>query len=118
MPYYLAIGVPEERILEGTPNDLLPFTEAFYIRQEIEDKQNWYSGMYTMNAVFVAISNALLGKKSKAKYFDKPIMQLEQETSKEIVTEETAKQQRENLLNMLKIMEINFNNSHKKDGEE
>lgn len=47
---------------------------------------------------------------------EKPILQEEKEKKKEeTLTEEEAKKQRENILNMLQIMQVNFNNTHKKD---
>ena len=116
LPQYLAIGVSEERIFDGTPNDLKPYMDAYKLKQEILDENMWRSNMYTLNAVYVAISMAFSGKKSKAKYMEKPILQEEKEKKKEeALTEEEAKKQRENILNMLQIMQVNFNNTHKKD---
>lgn len=90
--------------------------DAYKLNQEILDENMWRSNMYTLNAVYVAISMAFSGKKSKAKYMEKPILQEEKEKKKEeALTEEEAKKQRENILNMLQIMQVNFNNTHKKD---
>lgn len=90
--------------------------DAYKLNQEILDENMWRSNMYTLNAVYVAISMAFSGKKSKAKYMEKPILQGEKEKKKEeTLTEEEAKKQRENILNMLQIMQVNFNNTHKKD---
>lgn len=89
--------------------------DACKLKQEILDENMWRSNVYTMNAVYVAISMAFSGKKSKAKYLEKPILQTEKEKkTEENLTEDEAKKQRENVLNMLQIMQVNFNNTHKK----
>ena len=47
------------------------------MRQERVDYEMWMMGMYITNAVGVAVSNALNGKKSKAKYLKEPILRTE-----------------------------------------
>ena len=47
------------------------------MRQERVDYEMWIMGMYITNAVGVAVSNALNGKKSKAKYLKEPILKTE-----------------------------------------
>ena len=44
------------------------------MREEQLDYHMWLMGLYVTNAVGVAVSNALNGKKSKAKYLKEPIM--------------------------------------------
>lgn len=43
------------------------------------DYDMWIMGAYITNAVGVAVSNALAGKKSRAKYLDKPFSMKEEE---------------------------------------
>lgn len=47
------------------------------MKQERLDSNMWLMGLYVTNAVSVAVSNALNGKKSKAKYLKEPILQTE-----------------------------------------
>lgn len=39
-----------------------------------KDMLNWYSGMYTMNAVLNAIDKAFNGKSSQMEYVEQPIL--------------------------------------------
>lgn len=115
MPLYLSIGVSEERILDGTPEDLKPFLEAYNLRRIEADEQAWIHNQYTMIAVSVAVSRILVGNKARGKYPDKPFLQEQEEKAKEErITEEEAKKQRKNLLSMLQLMQINFENNHDK----
>lgn len=47
------------------------------MQEEQLDYNMWLMGMYVVNAVGVAVSNALNGKKSKAKYLSEPISRTE-----------------------------------------
>lgn len=117
LPFYLAIGVPEERIMDGTPKDLEPFKEAYRKKQMMDDEKAWRENQYNLLATSVAISRTLYGKKSKAKYIEKPFLQLEEENRQEEkdLTEKEKKNERNKLLAKLKIMQINFST---KKGEE
>ncbi|OUO77892.1 hypothetical protein B5F53_11800 [Blautia sp. An249] len=101
--------------MDGTPSDLKPFLEANRLKRKEEDELSWMHNQYTMVAVSVAVSRILLGKKAKGKYPDMPFMQKHEEKAKaqETITEEEAKKQRKNLLSMLQLMQINFENNHK-----
>ena len=44
------------------------------MQEEQLDYHMWLMGLYVTNAVGVAVSNALNGKKSRAKYLSEPIM--------------------------------------------
>ena len=77
------LGVSEERVLDGTPKDLEPFLDSYKLKQKSRDEEMWRMNQYTMLAVSVAVSRSLYGKKSKAKYLDKPILQIEEEKEKE-----------------------------------
>ena len=75
-------------------------------------------GMYVLSAVQTAVQNALHGRKSKAKYLDKPLLQTVAENKKldeENLTEEEKKKQRKLLLAKLQLMQANFELNHDKD---
>lgn len=69
----MTIGVSEEKFWDSTPNELKPYRKADEIRRKQKDYDMWMMGAYVTNAVSVAVSNALAGKKSRAKYLDKPL---------------------------------------------
>lgn len=70
MPYYLSIGVTEEKFWEGCPVDLEPYRIAEEKRIENMQIETWLSGRYTYEAVSIAIANGF-GKK-KYQYPDAP----------------------------------------------
>lgn len=115
----MSIGIAEERILDGTPEDLKPFLKADRMRRKARDEEAWLNNQYTMIAVSVAVQRSLYGKKSKIKYLEKPLSELSEEKEKqrikdENLTEEEKKQQRNNVLLMLQTMQFNFNKNHNK----
>ncbi len=73
------LGVDEERFWESTPVELEPYRKMDEMQQERIDYNMWLMGAYVTQAVGVAVSNALNGKKSKAKYFAKPFSAVERE---------------------------------------
>lgn len=82
---------------------------------EMEDEQAWIQGQYTLAAVMHGLTR-LDPKSKKSNYPDKPMLREQAEKRKEeYLTENDKKKQRENILNMLQIMQVNFNNTHKKD---
>lgn len=98
------------------PTKLKPFYEAYKIKKKMRDEEVWlfwgtygYSAFETVMAHFGA---GLAGKKSKAKYIDKPIMQKMEENNVEL-TEEQKKEKTEQLFMQLRLMEANFNLNHK-----
>ena len=115
LPEYLAIGVPEERIMDGTPNDLKPFSEAYSIKMKMEDERMWMQGQYFLFAIMHGMSR--LSKKGKnIDYPDKPILENQTEKPKEEnLTEDKKKREREKLLMSLQIMQSNFDRIHKKE---
>lgn len=115
MPEYLAIGVLEERIMDGTPNDLKPFSEAYSIKMKMEDERMWMQGQYFLFAIMHGMSR--LSKKGKnIDYPDKPILENQTEKPKEEnLTEDKKKREREKLLMSLQIMQSNFDRIHKKE---
>lgn len=107
----MAIGIGYEDFWNANPHIINIYIEAHKKQMEIQDEQNWVLGMYVMRAVEVAIDHCLRGKKSKAEYLDKPIFK-EVEEKQIPTTEEEKKAKTEQLFNMLRIMQTNFNNSN------
>ena len=108
MPYFLSIGVSKEEFLDSTPKDLECYHDAEIIREKRADRERWHMGMYNLNAFSVALSMALTGKKSKAKYMDKPLLEESNQIPDEELTEEQIKQERQKLLMALKVSQANF----------
>ena len=102
--------------MDSTPAELKPYLEAEKIRQKRKDAELWQAGIYQTSATFTAVANALMGKKSKAEYIKKPLLESEEEKKKQskILTEEEKKKQREALLASLQLMQANFEANHKK----
>ena len=65
-------------------------------------------GMYNLNAFSTALSVALAGKKSKAKYLEKPLLEHTDNVPDEELTEEQIEQERQKLLMALKVSQANF----------
>ena len=97
---YLSIGVPEEKFWDSTPYDLEPYLEAHKLRQEQSDIKSWQFNMYTMCAVQTAVANVLLGKKSKAKYFDKPFIEMVKKEKIQKELSEKEKRKRKTLIDI------------------
>ena len=104
--------------MDSTPAELKPYLEAEKIRQKRRDAELWQAGIYQTSATFTAVVNALMGKKSKAEYIKKPLLESAEEEEKKkqskILTEEEKKKQREALLASLQLMQANFETNHKK----
>lgn len=108
MPYFLSIGVSKEEFLDSCPVDIECYHEAEIIREKRADRERWHMGMYNLNAFSTALSMALAGKKSKAKYMDKPLLEQSEPIPDEELTEEQIKQERQKLLMALKVSQANF----------
>ena len=80
---FLSFGVSKEEFMDSTPNELKPYLEAHNILQRRTDAQMWQMGIYTLNAVSVAVSRALSGRKSHAEYMSKPMYMLTEEQQQE-----------------------------------
>lgn len=115
LPQHLAIGVPEERIFEGTPNDLKPFMDAYKLKQEMRDEEMWMQGQYMLMAISHVVSR--MGEKGKKiNYPDNPLLREHSEKmSEEITSELQIENERKKFLMSLQLMQINFDNNHKKD---
>lgn len=65
--------------MDSTPAELKPYLEAEKIRQKRKDAELWQAGIYQTSATFTAVANALIGKKSKAEYLKKPLLESAEE---------------------------------------
>lgn len=74
LPYYLALGVSRAEIDISNPVELKPYEDAQTLRMMQQDTMNWYSGVYTLNAMMAAIDKAFNGKRSKMEYTEKPLL--------------------------------------------
>lgn len=82
----MLIGVSEGHFWESSPKDLEPYVEADNMREKRLDQHMWLMGIYINNAVGVAVSKALSGSKSRAKYLERPFSEeafIEDRTPKE-----------------------------------
>ena len=102
--------------MDSTPAELKPYLEAEKIRQKRKDAELWQAGIYETSATFTAVANALIGKKSKAEYLKKPLLESAEEKRKQedILSEEEKKKQRNALLASLQLMQANFELNHEK----
>ena len=101
--------------MDSTPTELKPYLEAEKIRQNRKDAELWQAGIYETSATFTAVANALMGKKSKAEYLKKPLLESAEEG---ILSEEEKKKQRNALLASLQLMQANFELNHEKGGQD
>ena len=118
----MAMGVSEERFWNGTPKDLECYAKADLIRRKRQDEDAYRNGLYTLSAVSVVIDRALSGRKSKAKYFEEPILattqkQLDAERAERgELTEIEQNNYVDKLFRQLEIMGHNFNMTHNDTG--
>lgn len=83
--------------------------------QKRRDAENWQMGMYNMSAFSVSLGRALAGRKSKAKYMDKPLSETIAEKQKEAdnnLTEDQKAVERDKLLAALMTWQANFELNH------
>ena len=78
------------------------------MREKRADRERWHMGMYNLNAFSTALSMAIAGRKSKAKYLDKPLLDQTDDIPDEELTEEQIEQERQKLLMALQVSQANF----------
>lgn len=61
------------------PADLEPYAKAYELEMRHQDSLMYMMGMYNLSAVTVAVERNLAGRKSRAKYLEKPIFELAKE---------------------------------------
>lgn len=70
LPYYMALGVTEDRFWNGDPTLLNAYREAYRIRAEDRNNWQWRQGLYFYDALMSAMS--AMGKKRKP-YMKEPL---------------------------------------------
>ena len=104
MPHYLALGVTKSEILHSTLNGLKVYDDAYKLKKEMLDEMAYLSGIYTYEAVTIALANAFRGKGRKPqKYREEPILQ-----SLKPVTEDEFKRKRREFSNKMATLRANF----------
>lgn len=101
-PYYLSIGLSEEKILDSDPKDLEPYELAHKIQMNRRNVELHRLGMYFMDSINCTIGNMLGGhnKYSEEPYRIYPMTKEEQE--------EEAEKQLKEVLRFFGAMEKNF----------
>ena len=107
LPKCLLMGISEKEFWNMNPYLLEAYRKADELRIKQADSDRWSQGLYFDNAVVAGVDNALNGRKSSAKYIDKPMYSEIDFSEKE--KKKRRKQAQENLLNSLILMQTNFN---------
>lgn len=103
------LGVSKQEVMESTPRELWPYEDAFKLRRKHEDEVSYVMGIYTYNAVAIAVGNAFRGKGQRAtEYMKHPLMSGIDESEEEI------QKKRELFVAQLMAMKANFD-INKKD---
>ena len=104
----MAIGATKQDILHSTLNGLKVYDKAHLLRQESQDYMLYLSGLYTYEAVSVALANAFRKHGSKAiEYRKEPILQAIKPP-----TEEDIERKREEFIAKMKTLMANFKATH------
>ena len=106
------LGVGEEKFWESIPVELEPYRKMDEMQQERLDYHMWMMGVYVTQAVGVGVNNAINGKKSKAKYLDKPFSMVEREER-----ERTSEDDFNRFSAWAVVYNENFIKTHKGQGE-
>lgn len=80
----MALDVPRKEIMHSTLVDLRVYDEAHKLKVRMQDELLYLSGIYTYEAVSIALSNAFRKKGTKAaEYRDKPLLEQNRELTPE-----------------------------------
>lgn len=112
----LALGFTADEFGKMNLTKIQPYMKARELINDMQDEQMWVMGIYVEDAVLVAIDNALNGKKSRAKYMDKPLRKQTQKGDYSGLSEEEKIAKTKLLFHQLEVARINFN-LNKKDNE-
>ena len=101
-PYYLSIGISEEKILDSDPKELEPYELAHKMEMNRRNTELYRLGMYVGDAISATVGNMFGGK---AKYPEEPyrIFPMTKEEK-----EEDAENQLKAVLRFFGAMEKNF----------
>lgn len=108
------MGISYETFWHLNPKKIDSFYKAYKVKMKQRDKEIWMAcGNYFLSAVITAVDKCLNGKKSSAKYIEKPLLRdkLSEETE---LSEEELKKQRELFVAKLLVMKTNFELKNKK----
>lgn len=112
MYYTKGYGLSVDDIKMSCPADMRVYVKAHESEIGDMDMYVWSAvGTYVYSAVGTAIDNVLHGKKSHAKYMDKPILDTEQ---RKALVERDIQKQRELFVAKLETMKANWDMSHGK----
>lgn len=109
MPFALTIGVPYELFFKLTPNKLPAFYKSYQQKKRAKDEEMYYQAYYNMRAFEVVIAHfaaGLSGKKSDAKFLERPILWAVYE-EENLTQEERDRKEIEEMLHNEKLWEIN-----------
>ncbi len=67
------LGVSENHFWDSCPTDLQPYVKMDEMQNKRRDYEMWQMGLYVYDAVFAAVSKALVGSKSRVEYMSKPL---------------------------------------------
>ena len=88
------------------------YDDAYKIKEEINDMNQWLMGQYVLEAMSVVMSNAFASKgAAPVKYRDKPILAEYKEKTRPL-TEEEKQAQIDLLFSNLELMKQNFERTH------
>lgn len=114
MPFYLAIGVEYDRVMDSSPTELKPFVTAHELKTKNRDEELWRMGIYVENAVAVAVDHCLNGRKANSKYMEKPLLVEAAERKRiENLTQEEKTEYVKMLFKGLEIRKKNFEITHR-----
>jgi len=102
----------EEQFWKCTPHRLQTYIKAYKERANELDAIMWNMGVYVQRAVMVGVDSVLNGRKSRAKYFEKPIHMMREDSKYYDASQlsESEKQAlRDKLVRNLKAMEKSHN---------
>ena len=108
-----AYVIKPETLCWSCPAEIEPYIKLYDLEERKKDEQAWLQGRYVYDATLVAIDNAFGGRKSKARYVEKPFTRLAKENSGEMSHEEKMRKVKQ-LFMKLDIMKSNYDLTHPK----
>ena len=114
MPYYIAIGVSKQEIMHSGLVELRVYDRAYKLKRRMQDERDYFCGIYTFNAVSIALTNAFRKKGEKSiPYREKTIME-EIEANRKLnnPTEQEKIEQTQMLFDYLDGLQRSFERNH------
>ena len=117
LPECIAYGMTASEFWHSYPCEIAPYFEAHKKKRMMQDERDYVCGIYTYEAVAVAVCNAFRGKGvAPIKYRSKPLLQEIEERNKPLTEEELTKQ-RKMFVEQLMLLKTNFELTHDKAGK-